>query len=302
MAFIVKEPCSRLDLFPDSPSPAVAALYRPDCSPFCFDSLASTCRWLADLLSVHGLCEVSFFDGSFFIINTGLKSCAFVSVQEVSSHAFHPFDVDAIFLLEANGDPLWLSHSNAHMASILDGCSKNELKGALDFAGCWYGTKASVRDLSSKVLPLICRKIEAVSLLKTSDLRSLVDCRSEFVSRSVLVFLYFSLCFGEDIVRKLMVPEYVRHDSNVVQQRNTFLTREQQVYNLRRFSKKDLKGVLRSIPCSRRYTTVSDLHSSLVDAVIKSFELRCEQVSRLSSQEFIWLVFLLGSVSLSVWH
>jgi hypothetical protein len=208
MSFILKEPCSRLDLAPPSYSAAVAALYDPGCSPSCFATSDSVCRWLSDLLSANSRCEVSLLDGSFFVINSKLRLCAFISEHDVSSHMFHPFDVDAVFLLESNRDPLWLSHPNAHVARVLEGCGRSQIKFALDRAQCWYTVRASAHDFAALLSDLVRRKIEDISSLKTSDIGLLVGRSFDCASRSLLLFHYFSMCFGEDITRRLMVPEY----------------------------------------------------------------------------------------------
>jgi hypothetical protein len=84
---------------------------------------------------------------------------------------------------------------------------------ALGQASCLYSKRASLAVLADCFIRCWQAKIEFVSNLRGEDLRTLVGESSVYASRSVLLFRYFCACFGEDIVRLLLVPEFTGSDA-----------------------------------------------------------------------------------------
>jgi hypothetical protein len=99
------------------------------------------------------------------------------------------------------------------------------------WGGCWYGVRSSCYDLGLLLLKSLNEKKVFVSTLKLSDLQEVLGDAVDFPSRSILIFQYFCLCFGEDMMRKPMIPESAPPDLNAIITDNiVFLSREQQLY------------------------------------------------------------------------
>jgi hypothetical protein len=129
MVFLEKAPCVRLGcerVLHSVPRDNAGVdlcyeiLHFPQLHLDVFDSCDTTCQWLADLMSSNGLpYTVSCFDGHFLVQHERFRMSLAIPVEEVASSAFHPLDVDFLFVKQSLVDPCWMSHSNEHIRTVL---------------------------------------------------------------------------------------------------------------------------------------------------------------------------------------
>jgi hypothetical protein len=265
-------------------------LYDPDAHAEIFDNQLSTCEWLVGMMcSKDILYRVTFFDGDFFIQHLGLRCSVSISKDYVASAAFHPLDVELLISQHFDSNPVWFESSDNHILGVLLEQGHAQL---IDALGLPKKTNSTLRHLAQSALKSLQDNIQFVLNSDSVSLRNVAGEHSDVVSRQVVIFSCFVKWWGEDLARKLMVPEF--HSSNETPKKAPvdvgLLQLVLQRANLYRFSKKDLKGVLAKVPHQWRQMYSGTSHSSIVNALIGSFALHCDQLCDLTSDVLMELV------------
>jgi hypothetical protein len=190
MPFFVKQPCIRgwvdrsaYKPLTVGPTPAhmscYQALYDPNNHVNVFTDRASTCSWLADLLSSNGAPHtMSFFDDEFLVQHERLCVTVAISPSDVAAASFHPIDMDVLVSNCLDSVPHWMKHSDVHFLSLFHELGRLALMNALEQAGCAYPRRSSLKTLGQCLLHSVREKIAFVINLSLADLWKLVGDQS----------------------------------------------------------------------------------------------------------------------------